>query len=227
MGDKMFWILLTFIGTMVGNLTVWIPLNHNSKQELIAFSTGSLLATSIQTMLLPAMEHVNQLEVGASFLLGILLVQKIDKMSQQGASAVAISMLLHNLIEGLTVGTCYRGTLNHSLEYQTYRSLAIGMSSQNIGDGIGITVAIQEKEEEKKKVFLKATGIALVEVLGIAIGMILKSIGGDFLYMGLSLTSAISLYGVVKEFLPILEEQKINQVLFYFIFFMIGDTILP
>ena len=130
-------ILIPFLGTTLGSACVLFMknrLNQMVQRALTGFAAGVMVAASIWSLLIPAMEQsepmgkLSFLPAAAGFWLGILFLLLLDravphlhmnsskaegpKSSLQKQGLLVLAVTLHNLPEGMAVGVVYAGWLS-------------------------------------------------------------------------------------------------------------------
>ena len=129
-------ILLPFLGTVLGSACVLFMrnnLNHLVQRALTGFAAGVMVAASIWSLLVPAMERSASMgqwafvPAAAGFWIGILFLLLLDRtiphlhMNSSKAEGprsrlpkttmLVLAVTLHNLPEGMAVGVVYAGWL--------------------------------------------------------------------------------------------------------------------
>lgn len=130
-------ILIPFLGTTLGSACVLFMknrLNQMVQRALTGFAAGVMVAASVWSLLIPAMEQsepmgkLSFLPAVAGFWLGILFLLLLDravphlhmnsskaegpKSSLQKQVLLVLAVTLHNLPEGMAVGVVYAGWLS-------------------------------------------------------------------------------------------------------------------
>lgn len=187
-------ILIPFWGTALGSACVLFmkkSLNPMLQRSLTGFAAGVMVAASIWSLLIPAMEQSKDMgqwafvPAAVGFWLGILFLLVLDRTvphlhmnsdkaegpesSLQKATMLVLAVTLHNLPEGMAVGVVYAGWLS--------------------GDA-GITV----------------TGA--VEPVGAMLTILAAGFVVPFLPYLLSFAAGAMIYVVVEELIPEMSEGK-------------------
>lgn len=127
-------ILIPFLGTTLGSACVLFMknrLNQMVQRALTGFAAGVMVAASIWSLLIPAMEQsesmgkLSFLPAAVGFWLGILFLLLLDRAvphlhmnsskaegpesSLQKQVLLVLAVTLHNLPEGMAVGVVYAG----------------------------------------------------------------------------------------------------------------------
>ena len=154
-----FWSLLTpFFGTALGAACVFFlkkGLGDRVQRGLTGFASGVMVAASIWSLLIPAMEQsagvggwaflpaVTGFWAGILFLLGLdHLIPHLHQRSQQAegprtqlqrSTMMVLAVTLHNIPEGMAVGVVYAGLLSGEGQITMMAALALSL-------GIGLVV---------------------------------------------------------------------------------------
>lgn len=223
-------ILIPFAGTVLGSSFVFFmkdKLKPSLRRAMSAFAAGVMVAASIWSLLIPAMEESADLGVfaflpaAAGFWIGILLLLLLDvtiphihpennvregrkskKLNETAMLMLAIT--LHNLPEGMSVGVVYAGWLmgDAVVTGMGALSLALGIALQNIPEGAIVSMPFRSAGNSKMKSFIYGALSGIVE----PIGCILTIMAGKFIvpvlpYM-LGFAAGAMIYVVVEELLP-------------------------
>lgn len=151
-------ILLPFLGTVMGAGCVFFlkrSLGTQVQRALTGFAAGVMVAASIWSLLIPAMEQAADMGKGAvipaaaGFWLGILFLLILDRLiphlhrnadQPEGVKSgfgrttmLLLAVTLHNIPEGMAVGVVYAGFLTGNDEITAAGALALslGIAIQN------------------------------------------------------------------------------------------------
>ena len=137
-------ISVPFLGTTLGAFCVFFLKNELSKgmqKALTGFAAGVMVAASIWSLLLPALEQGVSLGMWKflpaviGFWIGILFLMAIDYFAppecidEKCKNKLLLAVTLHNIPEGMAVGVIYAGLLSgaeHITEIGAF-SLALGI----------------------------------------------------------------------------------------------------
>lgn len=215
-------IILPFIGTSLGALCVYFVKKDFSLsliQILNGFAAGVMIAASIWSLLIPAMEYESSLKFGRlSFLpaliglwLGIgfmLLIEKIIPDSTLDSplkkNMLFWSVTLHNLPEGMAVGVLYAAVLKDNSPHllSAAFALSIGIAIQNFPEGAIISMPLYAKGTSKKKAFALGVLSGIVEPLGAFITLMAVSLVLPFLPALLGFAAGAMIFAVLRELMP-------------------------
>ena len=226
-------ILLPFLGTTLGAAFVFFlkgTMGRWLQRLLTGFAAGVMVAASIWSLIIPAMEqsaHMGKwafvpafVGVWAGFGFLMLLDHIIPHLhlnsaapegskSSLGRSAMLVlAVALHNLPEGMAVGIVVAGWLsgNASISAAAALTLAIGIALQNLPEGAIISMPLRSGGMARRKAFGYGVLSGVVEPIG-AIGTILLAawIAPALPYL-LAFAAGAMLYVVVEELIPEMSE---------------------
>ena len=222
-------ILLPFAGTVLGAACVFVmrdTLHTKVQRILTGFAAGVMVAASIWSLLVPAMEQAEAMGQWAflpavvGFWLGILFLLALDRTIphlHQGSSQpegpharlkrttmLVLAVTLHNIPEGMAVGVVLAGWMagNETITVTGALALSIGIAIQNFPEGAIISMPLRAEGMGKGQAFLYGalSGVAepVAAVLTIwAAGLILPALP----YL-LSFAAGAMIYVVVEELIP-------------------------
>ena len=199
-------VSIPFVGTTLGAAMVFFMKNkiHPLLQKaLLGFSSGVMMAASVWSLLIPAMDLSTERGMGkfsflpaiSGLLIGILLLLLFDRLiphlhlnqtqpegpksSLQKTTMMILAVAIHNLPEGMAVGAVFAGLKNAGTEVTLASAfaLSVGIAIQNFPEGAIISMPLKSEGISRRKSFLYGTLSGLVEPFG-AIAVILLS---DFL----------------------------------------------
>lgn len=222
-------ILIPFLGTTVGSAMVFLmgnKLNHKIEKILLGFASGVMVAASIWSLLIPAIEmsevHGNIPWVPATigFILGILFLLVLDniiphlhlkstkpegmKSKFKKTTMMVLAVTLHNIPEGMAIGVCFAGilTANSGITIAGAFALAIGIAIQNLPEGAIISMPLKAEGMSKPKAFLYGTLSGIVEPIAAGITLLLIGVISSVLPYFLSFAAGAMIYVVVEELIP-------------------------
>lgn len=231
MRDIMFAVWIPFIGTMLGSACVLFikgELNEKVQKVLSGFAAGIMIAASVWSLLIPAIELSEERNYGklafvpaaVGFLLGIFFLLLLDiliphlhvneeeaegpKVSLKKSTMLILAVTLHNIPEGMAVGVTFAGVLSgeNSITLMGAIALAIGIAVQNFPEGAIVSMPICASGTGKGKAFLYGTLSGIVEPIGAIITIILsKYLIGVMSYF-LAFAAGAMVYVVVEELIP-------------------------
>ncbi len=222
-------LLIPFLGTTFGSAMVFFMRNKmNEKVEklLLGFASGVMIAASIWSLIIPSIDMAKEQNVISwipatiGFLLGILFLLVLDsiiphlhlnsnkpeglKAKLQKTTMMVLAVTLHNIPEGMAVGTVFAGAIsgNSGITIAGAIALAIGIAIQNFPEGAIISMPLKSEGTSKSKAFLYGTLSGIVEPIGAIITIALTSLVVPILPYFLSFTAGAMIYVVVEELIP-------------------------
>ena len=229
-GAMIFWSLLTpFFGTALGAACVFFlkkGLGDRVQRGLTGFASGVMVAASIWSLLIPAMEQpagvggwaflpaVTGFWAGILFLLGLdHLIPHLHQRSQQAegprtqlqrSTMMVLAVTLHNIPEGMAVGVVYAGLLSGEGQITMMAALALslGIAIQNFPEGAIISMPLRSEGMGKAKAFAGGVLSGVVEPVGALLTILAAGLVVPALPYLLSFAAGAMLYVVVEELIP-------------------------
>ncbi len=217
-------VMIPFIGTSLGAACVFL-LRKSIKPEvqkgLLGFAAGVMVAASVWSLLIPAMdmsEHLGKMAffpaaigfaIGIGFLLAIdKLVPHLhmDKKEPEGPHTVLkkstmmmLAVTIHNIPEGASVGIVLAAAASKDTMITAAAAmvLSIGIAVQNFPEGAIISLPMRE-EAGKGKAFLSG----VVEPIAAVITIFLSAYVEGILPYMLAFAAGAMIYVVVEELIP-------------------------
>ena len=222
-------LLLPFLGTSLGAGCVFFiksEINRTVQRVLTGFAAGVMVAASVWSLLVPAMEQSADmgrlafLPAVVGFWLGILFLLILDRAVphlHQGTSQpegpharlkqttmLVLAVTLHNIPEGMAVGVVLAGWIsgNSGITAAGTLALSLGIALQNFPEGAIISMPLRAEGTGKGRAFLYGVLSGVVEPLAamltiLAAGFILPALP----YL-LSFAAGAMIYVVVEELIP-------------------------
>lgn len=246
-----FGILIPFFGTTLGAACVFFmkrSLGLQVQRALTGFAAGVMVAASIWSLLIPAIEQAADLGKGAvlpaviGFWLGILFLLLLDHIiphlhqnSEQtegisvGFSRTTMMLLavtLHNIPEGMAVGVVYAGVLagNEQTTAAGALALSIGIAIQNFPEGAIISMPLRASGMKKSRAFASGVLSGIVEPLGAVLTILAAQFVVPALPYLLSFAAGAMLYVVVEELIPEMSTGKHSNI--GTVFFALGFSVM-
>lgn len=222
-------IMIPFIGTTAGAACVLFmknKLNHTIQKILLGFASGVMVAASIWSLLIPAMDMSQEMgklafiPAATGFGLGIIFLLGMDKLiphlhlgndEPEGLKShwkkttmLVLAVTLHNIPEGMAVGVVFAGvtTGSSTITFAGALALAIGIAIQNFPEGAIISMPLKSEGMSRSKAFLYGTLSGVVEPIGAFITIILAQYVVPILPYLLSFAAGAMMYVVVEELIP-------------------------
>ena len=186
-----FWgILIPFLGTSLGAGCVFFlknSLRDGIQRALTGFAAGVMVAASVWSLLIPAMEQAADLgrlaffPAAVGFWLGILFLLLLDhliphlhqnslqaegpKSQLQRTTMMVLAVTLHNIPEGMAVGVVYAGYLAGTAQITAAGALALslGIAIQNFPEGAIISMPLRAEGMKKGRAFWGGVLSGIVE----------------------------------------------------------------
>lgn len=240
--------LFTWGVTMLGAAIVFFfkTVKKSVMDALLGFSAGVMIAASFWSLLSPAIDMANSLNMTAWFVVflgffsGGLLLFLGDKLYCKLSSKKALgnnekikrclmlifSITLHNIPEGLVVGVAF-GSLAYGIEGATLAgaiTLAIGIGLQNFPEGSAVSLPLRREGLSRKKAFFLGQLSGIVEPASAVLGAVLVLRIQSLLPFLLAFAAGAMIYVVVEELIP--ESQSNERKDLMALFTLIGFSIM-
>ena len=232
-------LLIPFAGTTLGAACVFFMRNNLSElvqRALTGFAAGVMVAASIWSLLLPAMEQASDMgqwsffPAVAGFWLGILFLLGLDRLiphlHRGKTTMLTLAVALHNIPEGMAVGAVYAGWLygDSGITLAGALALSLGIAIQNFPEGAIISMPLKAEGFSKSRSFLYGTLSGAVEPIGALLTILLAGILVPVLPYALSFAAGAMIYVVVEELIPEMSAGKHSNV--GTILFAVGFTLM-
>ena len=222
-------VLIPLIGTTLGSAMVLVLKNEISdrvQRLLLGFASGVMIAASIWSLLMPAIDMAGELGTvpwmpavigflgGMGFLLILDVIvphMHINSGETEGINTklgksfmLIFAVTLHNLPEGMAVGVVFAGMLNGSAEMSAAAAftLAAGIAIQNFPEGAVISMPLLGTGMKRRKAFKYGFLSGIVEPIGALITIALTQAIHSALPYILSFAAGAMIYVVVEELIP-------------------------
>lgn len=243
-------IFTPFLGTVLGSACVLFmnnKVNQILHKALTGLACGVMVAASIWSLLLPAMEQSQDMgrrafiPMAVGFWIGTLFLMLVDRMlfrinqdngevqiknSMQRTMMLVLAVTLHNLPEGMAVGVVYAGWLSGDagITLMGAWALALGIAIQNFPEGSIISMPLQAEGFSKKRAFIYGVLSGIVEPIGAGLTILAASMVVPVLPYLLSFAAGAMLYVVVEELIPEMMQGKHSYM--GTLFFTVGFTMM-
>ena len=249
--DTLTGIIIPFIGTAAGSACVFFmkkELSRMVQRSLIGFAAGVMVAASIWSLIIPAMEQSEPMGKLAfipaviGFWGGVLFLLLLDHIiphlhmnatKAEGprsrlakTTMMVLAVTLHNIPEGMAVGVVYAGFLSGSAEITAGGALALslGIAIQNFPEGAIISMPLHAQGRSKGKSFLDGVLSGAVEPVGAVLTIMLAGFLVPAMPYLLSFAAGAMMYVVVEELIPEMSEGEHSNI--GVIMFAVGFTLM-
>ena len=247
-----FWgILIPFLGTSLGAACVFFmkkTLSDMVQRSLTGFAAGVMVAASVWSLLIPAMEqsagmgNLSFVPAVAGFWIGILFLLGLDhivphlhaksgqtegpKSQLRRTTMMVLAVTLHNIPEGMAVGVVYAGYLSGSAQITAAGALALslGIAIQNFPEGAIISMPLRAEGMKKGKAFCGGVLSGVVEPIGAVLTILAAQLVVPALPYLLSFAAGAMLYVVVEELIPEMSQGSHSNI--GTLFFAVGFSIM-
>ena len=232
-------LLIPFIGTAAGAACVFFlrkDLKTSIQRALTGFAAGVMVAASIWSLIVPAIEQSADKEKLAflpafmGFWCGVLFLLLLDhiiphlhrsinqaegpKSRLNRTAMMVLAVTLHNIPEGMAVGVVYAGLVSGSSSITAggALALALGIAIQNFPEGAIISMPLYAEGKSKPKSFLLGVVSGAVEpVFGVLTVLVAGLVVPAMPYL-LSFAAGAMLYVVVEELIPEMSAGKHSNI---------------
>ena len=251
-------VMIPFLGTVLGSSMVFFAkgeMNRQGQRALTGFAAGVMTAASVWSLLIPAMNHAEDMgklafiPAAVGFWIGILFLLILDrsvphmhmnsceaegpKCSMKKSSMLVLAVTLHNLPEGMAVGVVIAGWLSGDslVPVSAVMALSLGIAIQNFPEGAIISMPLYSQGMSRGKAFLYGSLSGVVEPVGAMLTILAAGLVTPLLPYLLSFAAGAMIYVVVEELIPEMSEGEHSHAgtLFFavgFVLMMILDVAL-
>ncbi len=242
--------LLAGLATSIGAIPVLFTrrLSPRLYDGMLGFAAGVMLAATVFSLIIPAMEHAGgglrgALTAGVGLILGGLFLDLVDRYSPhrhfikgpEGGTASStlqriwlfiIAITIHNFPEGLAVGVGIGGG-----DVANGVILAMGIAIQNVPEGLAVALALLGERYSLSQVFWITLFTGLVEPIGGLLGVAGVTLAKPVLPYALAFAAGAMLFVISDEIIPETHQRGNERVATYmllvgFIVMMTLDTTL-
>ena len=212
-------LLIPLLGTMLGAAFVFLMKDEMSprlQKSLLGFASGVMVAASVWSLLIPAMEMEEAkgswsvFPAAVGFLLGMGFLLLIDELTPHlhigtdkpegprshlsRTAMLALAVTIHNLPEGMAVGVVFAGAENAATGLSLTGALAVSQS---------ISVSpMRAAGNSKWRSFLIGSLSGAVEPIGGLVIILLASLMTPALPYLLAFAAGAMIYVVIEELIP-------------------------
>lgn len=223
-------LLVPLLGTLIGASIPFLlgrDPGPRLTKSLLGFASGVMIAASVFSLIIPAMELgeaagvAGWIPASIGFLVGIAFLLAMDAYlphwhlgadSPEGGDGrrigrpmmLLISMALHNLPEGMAVGVLFAGALSGdaTISMAGAIALAVGIAVQNIPETAVVSAPLTAAGMAPKRAFLMAFLSGVIEPIGAIAAILLAGSVVSFLPYLLAFAAGAMIYVVIEELIP-------------------------
>ena len=249
--ETFFGILIPFLGTALGAACVFLmkkSLGDTVQRALTGFAAGVMVAASVWSLLIPAIEQsadrgkFSFFPAFIGFWVGVLFLLALDHLiphlhagSDQAegpktklgrTTMMVLAVTLHNIPEGMAVGVMYAGFLagNAQITAAGALALSLGIAIQNFPEGAIISLPLRTEGESKTKAFFGGVLSGIVEPIGAVLTIVAAQLIVPALPYLLSFAAGAMLYVVVEELIPEMSQGRHSNI--GTVFFAAGFSVM-
>lgn len=237
-------LMLPFLGTIIGSVLVFFCKNKQNisfQKFFLGLAAGIMLAASIWSLIIPAIELCERIGKFACFpvsigiILGVLFLFFMEKMiiKSSKTNLLNFAITLHNIPEGMAVGVAFASAITSSNELLLISavSMSVGIAIQNIPEGMAIALPYNAEGKGKLKAFLYGSLSGIVEPIFGILTLIISNFIANCLPVLLGFAAGSMIYVVVKELIPETQIDKysnfgLSGTILGFLIMMILDVML-
>lgn len=234
-------LAIPLAGTTAGAAMVFLMrgrLNHAVDRALTGFAAGVMVAASVWSLIVPAIEESSAMERLAwvpafvGFWLGILFLLLLDSLlphlhlgekdtrpeglrsNLQRKTLMLLAVTIHNIPEGMAVGVVYAGLLSGGTGLTAAGALAlsVGIAIQNFPEGAIISMPLRAEGSSRTRAFLGGFLSGVVEPVGAVLTILAARQLVPLMPYLLSFAAGAMVYVVVEELIPEMSEGEHSNV---------------
>ena len=219
----------TFAATALGAATVFFfrkELPQRIHRIFLGFAAGVMIAASVWSLLIPAMEMAAEqnrtlswLPAAGGFVFGGLFLLALDHLlphmhpgcaqaeglqcSFRRTTMLVLAVTLHNIPEGLAVGLAF-GMAGESsvISLSGAIALSLGMALQNFPEGAAISLPLKKEGLSNSRSFLLGALSGIVEPIAGVTGVLIAGSITSIMPWFLAFAAGAMIYVVVEELIP-------------------------
>ncbi|HOV65047.1 MAG TPA: ZIP family metal transporter [Spirochaetia bacterium] len=251
--------IFTWLVTAAGAAVVFLfkSISRKVLDAMLGFAAGVMIAASYWSLLAPALEMAEGgpvpawVPAAAGFLLGGVCLRIIDKIlphlhmglptnqaegvktGWQRSVLLVLSITLHNIPEGLSVGVAF-GAIAAGLPSANISgalALALGIGIQNFPEGVSVSVPLRREGLSRFKCFWYGQLSGFVEPIAGVLGALAVILVKPMLPYALAFAAGAMIFVVVEELIPESQAEKNTDIstmgaMLGFVIMMILDVAL-
>ena len=244
-------LAIPFIGTSLGAACVFLmkkELSDRIQRFLTGFAAGVMVAASIWSLLIPALEDAaamgrfSFIPAAVGFWCGILFLLLLDRITPhlhryaaepegphsrlKNNTLMMLAVTIHNIPEGMAVGVVYAGVLYgvSGISASAALALSLGIAIQNFPEGAIISMPLYAENGSRKKSFAAGVLSGAVEPVGALLTILFSHLLIPLMPYLLSFAAGAMLYVVVEELIPEMSHGEHSNI--GVIMFALGFTLM-
>ena len=216
----------TFMMTSLGAATVLFfgaTVKMGLQRGFLGFAAGVMMAASVWSLLLPAIERAEggalppALIAGSGLASGVLFLMGLDRLiphlhpdtgAPEGLSArwkrttlLFLAVTLHNIPEGMAVGLAFAMAAQEG-DFSGAIALAMGIGIQNFPEGAAVSLPMRQEGMSRCKAFGRGVISGIVEPLFGILVVLCYGLIEPLMPFLLAFAAGAMLYVVVEELIP-------------------------
>ena len=213
--------------TALGSATVFLfrsRVNRQLHQLLLGFAAGVMIAASMWSLLIPAIEAAEEAGLPGWFpaaggsVLGVLFLVTMNALlphltpaflqaprdgSGRRSTLLVLAIAIHNIPEGMAVGISFAlAARSDPTLLPAAMALALGIGIQNFPEGAAISLPLRQAGMSRKKSFLIGAASGAVEPIAALFTVLAAGTVEPLMPWLLSFAAGAMLYVVVEELIP-------------------------
>ncbi len=221
---------ILFAMTTLGSALVYLfrgEISERINTLFLGFAAGVMIAASVWSLLIPAMEQSEEawgawsfVPAAVGFLLGALFLVLLDKIiphfhsgtqeeegphvAMRKSIKLFLAVAIHNIPEGLAVGFAFgaAAALGETAAYVSALALAVGIGIQNFPEGAAVTFPLKESLGSRHKAFLCGAASGAVEPLSAVVGYFLAAALTSLQPWFLAFSAGAMVFVVAEDLIP-------------------------
>ncbi len=245
--DLFIGISLPFFGTVIGSSSVLFARNGFNtfvQRMLGGFAAGVMVAASVWSLLIPAMDYSSDMGAASFFpavfgfwlgVFGLMVTERlvsrlnlcgISNRSDKAKSTMimVLAVALHNFPEGMAVGVAYAALISgdDTITAASALALSIGIAVQNLPEGAVVSLPL--RRAGRLKAFGCGVLSGIVEPIGAILTIALSWIFLPVLPYFLGFAAGAMMYVVVQDLVPDCSSEKSSDT--GAVFFSLGFSLM-
>ena len=223
--------------TALGSATVFLfrsRVNRQLHQLLLGFAAGVMIAASMWSLLIPAIEAAEEAGLPGWFpaaggsVLGVLFLVTMNTLlphltpaflqaprdgSGRRSTLLVLAIAMHNIPEGMAVGISFAlAARSDPTLLPAAMALALGIGIQNFPEGAAISLPLRQAGMSRKKSFLIGAASGAVEPIAALFTVLAAGTVEPLMPWLLSFAAGAMLYVVVEEMIPEMSQGRHSHI---------------